>query len=52
VAYTDDTGWRVGGDGAYLMAFDADRETVYQSGGYMAMSRRGRLFQATTAGRW
>jgi transposase len=30
VAYTDDTGWRVGGDGAYLMAFDTDRETVYQ----------------------
>jgi hypothetical protein len=30
VAYTDDTGWRVGGDGAYLMAFDTDQETVYQ----------------------
>jgi len=25
VIYTDDTGWRVGGDGAYLMAFDTDR---------------------------
>lgn len=30
VTYTDDTGWRVGGDGAYLMAFDTDRQTVYQ----------------------
>jgi len=30
VIYTDDTGWRVGGDGAYLMAFDSERQTVYQ----------------------
>jgi len=30
VTYTDDTGWRVGGDGAYLMAFDTDHQTVYQ----------------------
>jgi len=30
VTYTDDTGWRVGGDGAYLMAFDTGQETVYQ----------------------
>jgi hypothetical protein len=30
VAYTDDTGWRIGGDGAYLMAFDTDQQTVYQ----------------------
>jgi len=30
VTYTDDTGWRVGGDGAYLMAFDTDQATVYQ----------------------
>jgi len=30
VVYTDDTGWRIGGDGAYLMGFDTDRETVYQ----------------------
>lgn len=30
VTYTDDTGWRVGGDGAYLMAFDTDLQTVYQ----------------------
>jgi transposase len=30
VTYTDDTGWRVGGDGAYLMAFDSERQTVYQ----------------------
>ncbi|MGH3593522.1 MAG: IS66 family transposase [Pseudonocardiaceae bacterium] len=30
VTYTDDTGWRVGGGGAYLMAFDTDQQTVYQ----------------------
>jgi len=30
VVYTDDTGWRIGGEGAYLMAFDTDQETVYQ----------------------
>lgn len=30
VVYTDDTGWRIGGDGAYLMAFDTDQQTVYQ----------------------
>ena len=30
VTYTDDTGWRVGGQPAYLMGFDTDRETVYQ----------------------
>jgi transposase len=30
VVYTDDTSWRMGGDGAYLMAFDTDHETVYQ----------------------
>jgi transposase len=28
--YTDDTGWRVGGQNAYLIAFDADEVTVYQ----------------------
>jgi transposase len=30
VVYTDDTGWRVGGENAYLMAFDTDEATVYQ----------------------
>jgi transposase len=30
VVYTDDTGWRVGGENAHLMAFDTDRVTVYQ----------------------
>lgn len=30
VTYTDDTGWRVGGEGAFLMAFDTDQQTVYQ----------------------
>jgi transposase len=30
VVYTDDTSWRIGGDGAYLMGFDTDQETVYQ----------------------
>jgi transposase len=30
VTYTDDTSWRIGGDPAYLMAFDTDQQTVYQ----------------------
>jgi hypothetical protein len=30
VVYTDDTGWRVGGENAQLMAFDTDEVTVYQ----------------------
>lgn len=30
VVYTDDTGWRVGGQAAFLMGFDTDRATVYQ----------------------
>ena len=30
VVYTDDTGWRVGGQNAHLMAFDTDEVTVYQ----------------------
>jgi transposase len=28
--YTDDTGWRVAGENAHLMAFDTDQATVYQ----------------------
>ncbi|MFQ6030945.1 MAG: IS66 family transposase [Dehalococcoidia bacterium] len=30
VTHTDDTGWRVGGEPAFLMAFQTDRATVYQ----------------------
>lgn len=30
VVHTDDTGWRVGGDAAFLMAFETDEATVYQ----------------------
>ena len=30
VVHTDDTGWRIGGAPAYLMAFDTDQATVYQ----------------------
>jgi hypothetical protein len=30
VTHTDDTGWRVGGEPAFLMAFETDRATVYQ----------------------
>jgi transposase len=30
VVYTDDTGWKVGGENAHLMAFDIDQATVYQ----------------------
>lgn len=29
--HTDDTGWRVGGEPAFLMAFETDEATVYQS---------------------
>jgi transposase len=28
--HTDDTGWKVGGETAFLMGFDTSRETVYQ----------------------
>ena len=30
VVHTDDTGWRVGGEGAFLMAFETDDAPVYQ----------------------
>jgi transposase len=30
VVHTDDTGWRVGGEPAHLMAFETDAATVYQ----------------------
>jgi hypothetical protein len=30
VVHTDDTGWRVGGEPAHLMAFETDTVTVYQ----------------------
>ena len=30
VVHTDDTGWRVGGEPAYLMVFETDAATVYQ----------------------
>ena len=30
MVHTDDTGWRVGGEGAFLMAFETDDATVYQ----------------------
>jgi hypothetical protein len=30
VVYTDDTGWRVGGDRAHLMIFETDTATVFQ----------------------
>ncbi len=30
VVYTDDTGWRVGGEGAFLMVFETAEATVYQ----------------------
>ncbi|MCW5978940.1 MAG: IS66 family transposase [Bryobacteraceae bacterium] len=30
VVYTDDTGWRVDGESAFLMAFDTDEQTAYQ----------------------
>jgi len=30
VVYTDDTGWRIHGEGSQLMAFDTDQATVFQ----------------------
>lgn len=30
MVHTDDTGWRVGGDPAFLMVFETDQATVYQ----------------------
>jgi transposase len=30
VIYTDDTGWKVAGENAHLMAFDTDLATIYQ----------------------
>lgn len=30
VVHTDDTGWRVGGESAFLMVFETDEATVYQ----------------------
>jgi transposase len=30
VVYTDDTGWKVAGENAHLMAFDSDEAAVYQ----------------------
>ena len=30
LVHTDDTGWRVGGEPAFLMAFETDEATVYQ----------------------
>lgn len=30
VVYTDDTGWRINGEGAHLMAFDSDQSAVFQ----------------------
>ena len=30
VVHTDDTGWRVGGESAFLMAFETEEATVYQ----------------------
>jgi transposase len=30
IVHTDETGWRVGGEPAYLMVFDTDAATIYQ----------------------
>ena len=30
MVHTDDTGWRVGGESAFLMAFETEDATVYQ----------------------
>ena len=48
VVHTDDTGWRVGGESAFLMAFETDDATVYQVRSVVTVTRRsGRLYRAT-----
>ena len=51
VVHTDDTGWRVGGEGAFLMAFETDDATVYQVRSVVtATMRSGRLCRRTMVG--
>ena len=51
IVHTDDTGWRVGGERAFLMAFETDEATVYQVRPHHRNQEKcGRLFRRTTAG--
>ena len=47
VVHTDDTGWRVGGEGAFLMAFETDDALCTRCAVVTATRRSGRLFRAT-----
>ena len=48
MVHTDDTGWRVGGESAFLMAFETDDATVYQVRSVVTVTRRsGRLYLPT-----
>ena len=47
VVHTDDTGWRVGGEGAFLMAFETEDATVYQVAVVTVTRKSGRLCRAT-----
>jgi hypothetical protein len=51
VIHTDDTSWRVGGEPAYLMAFETDEVTVSTRSGPSIVTRRcRRSFRWTTRG--
>ena len=53
VVHTDDTGWRVGGESAFLMAFETDDATVYQvRGGPRAQDATAAPVQQSTRRSW
>ena len=47
MVHTDDTGWRVGGESAFLMAFETDDATVYQVRSRHRNEESGRLYLPT-----
>jgi Archaea-specific RecJ-like exonuclease, contains DnaJ-type Zn finger domain len=47
---TDDTGWKVGGKTAYLMAFDTEEATVYQVRSHLAMRKYAKWSRQTIRG--
>src|ERR1700690_1461770 len=50
VVYTDDTGWRIGGEAAHLMTFDTDQATVFQIRGRHRNEEVRELIPADYAG--
>ena len=47
---TDDTGWRVGGEPAFLMAFETDEATIYQVRARHRNEECARWFRLTMEG--